>query len=259
MTRIQHLEQNLKPFKTPLTHHPLYTAIQSVEDLRIFMEHHVFAVWDFMSLLKSLQVKLTCVTTPWTPVGKGRVRYLINEIVTGEESDVNEHGERSSHFEMYLSAMHQIGASAEAIESLLAQINNEEPLFDCLNRIEPDSIANFTNFTFRLIEEGKPHKIAAAFTFGREDLIPEMFIGLLEDLKKKEQINASELRYYLQRHIEIDGDEHGHLSLEMVELLCGEDDQKWAEAQEAAARALELRNELWNGVVHALSNRVVLA
>lgn len=259
MTRIHKLEEELKPFRTPLVQHPLYTAIESVEDLRIFMEHHVFAVWDFMSLLKALQVKLTCVSTPWTPMGSGRVRYLINEIVTGEESDVNEQGERSSHFEMYLSAMHQIGASTEAIEALLAQIENGSPLFDCIRQIKPESIANFLDFTFRLIDEGKPHKIAAAFTFGREDLIPEMFIGLLEDLKKKEQINASELRYYLQRHIEIDGDEHGHLSLEMVELLCGEDNNKWAEAQEAAARALELRNELWNGVVRALSDSIIIA
>lgn len=259
MTRIHKLEEELKPFRTPLVQHPLYTAIESVEDLRIFMEHHVFAVWDFMSLLKALQVKLTCVSTPWTPVGSGRVRYLINEIVTGEESDVNEQGERSSHFEMYLSAMHQIGASTEAIEALLAQIENGSPLFDSIRQIKPESIANFLDFTFRLIDEGKPHKIAAAFTFGREDLIPEMFIGLLEDLKKKEQINASELRYYLQRHIEIDGDEHGHLSLEMVELLCGEDNNKWAEAQEAAARALELRNELWNGVVRALSDSIIIA
>ena len=241
MKRIETLITNLEPYRKPLESHPLYTRMRSSRDLKIFMEHHVFAVWDFMSMLKALQNALTCTTTPWVPVGSGRVRYLINEIVTGEESDENEHGERLSHFEMYLSAMEEVGASTEAMQSLLENLQSGHSIAACIERVEPESVREFLNFTFGLVHEGKAHKIASAFTFGREDLIPEMFIGILSDLKGQEGLQADELLYYLQRHIEIDGDEHGHLSIEMVELLCGDDENKWREAEETAQKALVMR------------------
>jgi hypothetical protein len=253
MKRIESLIASLEPLRKPLEIHPLYTRMNSSEDLRIFMEHHVFAVWDFMSMLKALQNALTCTTTPWVPKGSGRVRYLINEIVTGEESDENQAGERMSHFEMYLSAMREVGASTDAILSLLKNLQSGDTVEECIVRVEPASVREFLSYTFHLVREGKAHKIASAFTFGREDLIPEMFIGILADLKGQEGLQAEQLLYYLQRHIEIDGDEHGHLSIEMVELLCGDDEEKWKEAEETAQKALVMRKKLWDGVVESIN------
>src|SRR5688500_7535225 len=99
---LERIQNEIEPLRQQIINHKVYSVINDLEDLRIFMQYHVYAVWDFMSLLKSLQINLTCTTIPWFPVGSANNRYLINEIVAGEESDVDSKGERKSHFEMYL-------------------------------------------------------------------------------------------------------------------------------------------------------------
>ena len=96
------IHKAIKPQQDTLLHHPLYNKIRTVEDLQLFLQHHVFAVWDFMSLLKALQNKLTCTSTPWMPVGNPETRYLINEIVLAEETDIDQDGRRRSHYELYM-------------------------------------------------------------------------------------------------------------------------------------------------------------
>ena len=93
---LDQLRSNIDPLRQQIIQHPMYGSIHSVDALRIYMEHHVYAVWDFMSLLKSLQRKLTCVSLPWLPVGSANTRFLINEIVAGEESDVDAEGNAST-------------------------------------------------------------------------------------------------------------------------------------------------------------------
>ncbi|WGK66172.1 DUF3050 domain-containing protein [Croceiramulus getboli] len=248
------LQESLQPHREQLLKHPLYTSIKSPEDLRIFMRHHVFAVWDFMSLLKALQVTLTRTTTPWVPVASPNIRYLINEIVLAEETDLNKFGERQSHFEMYLDAMRKANASVADIEEVVAQVKHGTDIFLVIAMADlPVSVKKFLQFTFSIIEEGKPHKIAAAFTFGREDLIPDLFHAIIEKLQAqfpKEQLDL--VHYYFERHIELDGDEHGPMALDMVSRLCGEDETRWEEAQETAIKALELRKVLWDGIAEAI-------
>lgn len=67
MEEIKHIETALAPLKRKLSQHPLYQQLSSLEDINTFMEDHVYAVWDFMSLLKALQRELTCVAVPWLP------------------------------------------------------------------------------------------------------------------------------------------------------------------------------------------------
>ena len=62
--------------ETALVAHPLYGAVRTREHIRIFMKHHVFAVWDFFTLLKRLQAEVTCVTVPVAASGDGRARSL---------------------------------------------------------------------------------------------------------------------------------------------------------------------------------------
>lgn len=101
---IGRLEKRLEPLQKQLAVHPLYKAVQNIGDLRLFMENHVYAVWDFMSLLKYLQRELTCVNIPWIAQGFRTSRRLINEIVLGEESDFVG-GQHISHLELYLDSM----------------------------------------------------------------------------------------------------------------------------------------------------------
>jgi hypothetical protein len=281
--RIDTLKTSIRPVRERLIGHPVYRSIQDPAALRIFMEHHVYAVWDFMSLLKALQQSLTCVTSPWVPVGSANTRYLINEIVVGEESDVDERGLRTSHFELYLRAMEQAGADtgliAGMVEALKAgrgrararPILEAEALWsgragmaEVLSTAEtPDewelsgAVRDFLDFTFSTIATGEVHRIAAVFTFGREDLIPDMFVRIVEDLSGQGSAAGSKgsfgiFTYYLERHIEVDGDHHSHLAMAMLEELCGEDDRKWEEAARSAGAALEARIRLWDGVVERI-------
>ena len=58
--RILEINKNIQSYKEEIVNHPLYKKMNSVEDIAVLMEYHVYAVWDFMSLLKSLQSILTC-------------------------------------------------------------------------------------------------------------------------------------------------------------------------------------------------------
>jgi hypothetical protein len=249
-TRVLKLKQQIEADRIKLLSHPVYTKIKDLNGLQRFTEVHVFAVWDFMSLLKSLQSSLTSVSVPWIPVGSPSTRYLINEIVLGEESDVDEEGVRTSHFELYLKAMRQMGADASLIESLIASIQSGASIKDTINSSAlPENIKKFLQFTFEIALDAPSHIKAAVFTFGREDLIPSMFHQLLEQLYSNTPEKVSTFKYYIERHIEVDGDHHSHLAINMVEELCGTDEHKWIEATEMACKALEMRCNLWDTVL----------
>ena len=246
---IENLKREISSYRDSLMVHPIYENINSIYSLIRSMESHVYAVWDFMSLVKKLQLDLTTTTLPWQPPANNSAAKLINEIVWGEETDVDKDGNSISHFEMYLNAMHQIGADTEGIENMLLELKQGNSIFDTINQADlPAHVADFLNFTFRIIEEGKTHKIAAVFTFGREDLIPDMFISMIKRMNRKNEQNFDQIIYYFERHIEVDGDSHGPLALEMIENLCGTDPLKWEEAISASKSALEKRVALWDGI-----------
>ncbi|SHE84796.1 Protein of unknown function [Flavobacterium fontis] len=255
--QISDINGALQPLKDQLLQHPLYDKIRTLDDLHCFLEHHVYAVWDFMSLLKALQQQLTCTTTPWLPVGNPEVRYLINEIVVAEETDLAMDGKRQSHFEMYLDAMNQCGANTLAVQRFLEDIQKTQNIFVSIKHAEVHpKVRAFLDFTFRVIEEGKAHKIAAAFTFGREDLIPTMFTEILKNFQQNfPQTDLSKLIYYFERHIELDGDEHGPMAMQMITELCGDSATKWNEVLEVSQQALEKRLGLWDAIEEMVVTR----
>ncbi len=246
---IDKLIAEISGYREQLIAHPIYGNINSVSNLKKFMESHVYAVWDFMSLVKKLQLDLTTTTLPWLPPANNAAARLINEIVWGEETDLDKEGNSISHFEMYLNAMRQIDADTEAIKNLLTQIRKGNDIFETISGEGlPSNVTDFLNFTFRIIEEGKIHKIAAVFTFGREDLIPDMFLSIIKKMNRENEHRFDQIIYYFERHIEVDGDSHGPMALEMIKNLCGTNSIKWDEAISASKTALQMRIALWDGI-----------
>jgi hypothetical protein len=250
---LDQLRSNIDPLRQQIIQHPLYGSIHSVDALRIYMEHHVYAVWDFMSLLKSLQRKLTCVSLPWLPVGSANTRFLINEIVAGEESDVDEAGNRTSHFELYLQAMEKAGADTRSIRSFVTALQQGKSVKEALQVADaPAAAKQFVLNTFELIDQDQSHVLSAVFTFGREDLIPEMFLSLINKLETSLDADVSVFKYYIERHIEVDGGHHSQLALEMTSELCGLDSEKWMQAGAAVEQALRSRVLLWSGALQEI-------
>lgn len=246
------IEEAIKELMDELTSHKIYKNLRTLEDVKVFSEYHVFAVWDFMSLLKELQNQLTCTTSPWTPVKNNNTARFINEIVLGEETDVDANGEHKSHFEMYLDSMKEVGANTKMIEAFVEKLVAGETVQEALDQTNvPQAVHDFVSYTFSVIETGESHKIASAFTFGREGLIPDIFIEILNKSEALNNESYESMIYYLQRHIELDGDEHGPMSMKMMDELC-EDEKMWEEAIEVAKESIRARIKLWDGISEAL-------
>lgn len=240
--------------KRELTVHPVYTAVADRAAMRTFMEFHVFAVWDFMSLVKALQKKLTCVELPWRPVGDPGVRAFINEVVAGEESDRTADGRYSSHLELYIEAMEETGADTGPINAFLGAIERGVSVADALTECgAPAGASDFTNATMKTVESGDMAAIAAAFCFAREAIIPAMFRPLIRKVDTADGVRSPRLRYYFDRHVELDGDSHGELAKRLLCSVCGEDRESWRRAADAALNALDERVALWDAVESAVA------
>src|SRR6266481_9035504 len=173
----------LNTLRAQLLEHPVYAEVASVSDLRRFMEDHVFAVWDFMSLLKRLQQDLTCTKVPWFPADNARAARLINDIVIGEETDVDPDGSYVSHLDLYLRAMGDIGASTRQFDRFRALVLVGVPVEVALAQIgAPPHVRAFVAHTMALANTGSTEEVLAAFFYGREDIIPEMFRRLRNPL-----------------------------------------------------------------------------
>ena len=249
---LEALEQRIAPLRAQLAVHPLYKAIRTVDQVRVFMESHVFAVWDFMCLLKGLQRALTSVDTLWIPTSYPASRRFINEIVLGEESDEYD-GRPLSHFEIYLESMENVGADTSVISGVIGAIREDRHTdsisMDESLRKAPQAAEAFVRETLRGVREGSLPAQAAAFTFGREDAIPDMFRSLVRDINIQQTGKLSQFIWYLERHIEVDGNDHGPLSLRMVADVCGDDPSRWQDATHAAESALRARLALWDGIL----------
>ncbi len=222
----------LAALRERLLDHPVYAEVASVEDLRRFMEDHVFAVWDFMSLLKRLQQDLTCTNVPWFPADNARAARLINDIVIGEETDVDPDGSYVSHLDLYLRAMAMVRTGV------------------------PPHVQAFVAHTMALAQSGSTEEVLAAFFYGREDIIPEMFSRLQKTLPGARHDNDNDplrhFTYYIDRHIELDGDSHGPMGRELLEGLVADSPQRDERALRAACNSIKARIELWNGTLSTL-------
>ncbi len=248
------LLDTVAPYRDAVENHPLYGELISLARIQRFLEHHVFAVWDFMCLLKALQQQLTCSTVAWVPVGDPQTRRLINEIVLGEESDVLPNGRVLSHFEMYLEAMAESGADFSAVTLFHHLLRQGRPVRAALREAKvPAAARDFVVQTLDVVEQHQPHAIAAVFTIGREQMIPQMFVKIVRTLAEGHPRKLQTFKLYLERHIELDQYEHGPLATQMLEHLCGDHRSRWQEATRAAISALEARRALWDAVLEEVA------
>jgi hypothetical protein len=246
------LQTAIEPIRRRVVTHAIYGEMNRRDRVRTFQENHVFAVWDFMSLLKSLQLNLTRVQLPWIPAGPTESRRLINEIVLVEESD--ELGEGYiSHFELYLDGMTQTGADRAVVDAFIDLLRVDTPVAEAIGKAGvPGPAAGFMATTWDIISHAPVHCQAAAFAFGREDLIPEMFqqvIGIDDP-----EGTLETFKDYLARHIEVDGEQHTPMAMQMLIDLCGEDQAKWDACAETVNTALEARVALWDGIVGSFAS-----
>jgi hypothetical protein len=244
------LRTAIDPVRRQVLEHGVYRRLDTLEQVRAFQESHVFAVWDFMSLLKSLQLKLTCVSLPWVPSGPTASRRLINEIVLVEESDELDDG-YISHFELYLDGMERTGAATGPMRAFLALLGEGTSVAEAVKLAEiPQAAADFMAVTWRIIDEAPVHCQAAAFAFGREDLIPEMFEQVVRIPDEEGRLGV--FKDYLARHIEVDGEQHTPMAMQMLIDLCGDDEARWAECAATVGEALQARLVLWDAIAETL-------
>jgi hypothetical protein len=248
------IHARLMPLRRSLLEHSLYSQVSCLESLHTFMECHVFAVWDFMSLLKSLQQRLSHTQVPWLPPLDRQGCRLVNEIVLAEESDEDGEGGYASHFDLYHESMRRCGADTAVVDHFINALRTGSSVREALvSASAPSAVRDFVLQTFKVIDGGDLCAIASTFTFGREDLLPDLFRQLVDRLSVEAAGDLNFFRYYLERHIDLDGEQHGPMAERLIEFLCGDDDFKWRIAEEAAVRALEFRLHLWDGVEKALA------
>ena len=245
----------LKQKKLQLCSHPLFEEITSLGKLQIFMENHVFAVWDFMSLTKRLQRDLTCTQLPWLPPTDPQAARLINEIVLGEESDEHPRRGHCSHFELYREAMLEVGASTHAIDTFITLQRRGVEANAALGQVDVlPGVARFVASTLHIALNAPTHCVAAAFLHGRESIIPSMFERLLQG-SEIIRSQAPTLGEYLNRHIELDTQDHEPGAQRMLQGLTDNTPERQQQAAETAVNAVENRIKLWDDV-HTLLQQV---
>ncbi len=247
--------QRISDWRTRLEQHEVYGHVRDLATLRVFMQHHVWSVWDFMSLIKYLQHAVAPARWPWRPGADADVQRFINELVLEEETDqapLQLGREFSSHFNLYLGAMREIGADTAPIEDFVELACTQGLDVALRSGLAPEPSRVFTATTFGFIDGGKAHEVAAALAIGREHIIPAMFRILLARMDISET-QAPIFHFYLNRHIHLDEDFHAPLSLRLLESLCGGDAQRLAEASVAAEAAILARERFWDGVRVALN------
>jgi hypothetical protein len=250
---IAEIDRYLSPLRRKLATHPVYEAVTTPEAVRAFMEMHVAAVWDFMTLVKRLQQEMTCTSIGFVPPRDPELARFVNELVLGEESDEGPAGRPMSHLEIYLSAMEEVGADTAAITRLLDALRRGVGPDEAVARAGlPEVSTAFSTHVVRTALTGRAEEVAAHVCWGREDAIPEMFRALLDGLGPTW---APTLRFYLDRHITVDGEDHGPLARKLVERLVGEDELAWRRVAMAAEGAMRARLELWDGVLLEIQRR----
>ncbi len=198
---------------------------------------------------------MTCVRSPWVPVGNPEMRRFVNQIVLLEESDESSQGVMS-HFELYRLAMKEVGADPGPIDRATAALSMGARVDQALAAASsaPPSALDFSRHTLSLLGDKSDAAVVGVFTLSREELIPDLFRSVVSGLERRGG-KVRLLLEYLERHIEVDETDHGPMSRRMAESVCGDSPESWNEVLVAAEAALRARIRLWDGALAAMDTR----
>lgn len=249
-SELGNLLRRLEPVRRSLSAHRLYGLLERRENVAAFMEHHVYAVWDFMALLKAVQRHLTCVDVNWRPAGPAAIRRLVNEIVLEEESDEVD-GVATSQFELYRRGMRRAGAASDKIDCFVAEIEGGNPIEIATARcgVSADAVA-LLRTTQGAIATCEPHIIVATFALGWEDIVASTFDPILARIPQVEELET--FASFLRRRIERNRRGRGTMALAMLSQICDGSATRWREAGLAGADALSARLAFWNAIATML-------
>ena len=251
--KVGHIRKALDEERQALLEHSLYAKMKDIQSLRIFMEHHVWSVYDFMCLAKRLQCAFTSIAFPWSPPRQPGIARLMNEIILGIETDVRPDGTAASHFDLYLDAIEEVGAHIAPVQRYLQALEAGRTWQGSLqNSGAPAAAAAFIRQTLESIENQNLAFVAGAFTFGREMLIPDLFIQFLDAVKESHPGRTAGLAYYLERHAEVDRKGHSPLALEMLEKTIELGHGTAEDVLEGAQTELVKRIRLWDAVLYTM-------
>ena len=260
LSRLAAIETRIAPLRKRLRQHRIYESLKSLDDVRRFMEVHVFALWDFMHLVKCLHrapstAEATCPPKKRFKKSAG-VQSLVDEMVQNYANDLNERGERMATFRMYLDAMEQLGAETKCVASFLGDCGDCGDLRagdlgpvvgpSLLSCRAPRGAADFTAYTCQVIDSSKDHKVAASLVFGRQSLIVDALLRALGEVERREGTRVDKFRFLLSKYKSLYANNWPALSYQVLVELCGYSDEKWKEAEEAAVGALKARIALWD-------------
>jgi hypothetical protein len=247
------IQVRVAPLQDKIAEHPLLDKITDIRAVRFLMQQHVFAVWDFVCLLKTLYSRVIGCDVPWFPSQDPDSARLLYELLIEEETDrlpaPNSAGHtHQSHFCLYLAAMRECGADTQPIETCLERLKAGQSLDEALQH--PGILSTTRAFvaqTFSTFQASTP-ALVASFVFGREAMIPAFFNPWLQQLIMHKVPHCGLLTYYLERHIALDSDAHFPKAANMLARLCGEDKLTWQQASQMAESALEARLAFLEGV-----------
>ena len=252
MENLEIYKKELNQLKKSIRKHSLFSNKLTNRQIAIFMESHIYSVWGFMSLLKSLQYGLSSNNLPWIPTSNttnGLINF-INEIVLSEESEYIKGIGFTSHFEIYLLAMKKIGAKANEIKKLIKNIEKNKKYKDAILDIKINKeVKDFLDFDIKTSQSNSLPKIIGGFTLAREQVIPNMFEYIIPAIKDKK--SAKYFITYLKRHITIDGDRHGPLATRLLKTICTSNNDMCI-AYKSGIKSLKLRLKVWDKVASEL-------
>ncbi|MBX3356513.1 MAG: DUF3050 domain-containing protein [Phycisphaeraceae bacterium] len=234
-----------------VANHHVYSMVVDLESARAFMEHHVWCVWDFMMLAKSVQVGLGCYELLWVPPADTDAVAAINAIIADEEADIGPDGLKHSHFEIYLGAMKEAGASTRSIDAFLSRLRITRDLIPSMLDVgaTPPAV-RFVQATYKSAT-GPIHARVAALCLAREELVPRLLSTLLTNLPNDSCLSM--FRWYIERHIQVDSATHGPLSATLYSNTVRNDAVVEREALESAIEAIRARGQFLDSIADALA------